>query len=326
MNRLFKIVLIIILLMSSILYIASCKKEPTELIVTTGKVTAITQITSSCGGNVISDGGAEVTFRGVCWNTSFNPTITNSKTIDGNGLGSFTSNITLLTPNAFYYLRAYATNSAGTAYGNQVSFTTYSGNQTSTIRDVDGNIYDTITIGTQTWMKENLKTTKYKNGTDIPLVMDKCVWYYLTTPGYCWHNNDAINKTTYGALYNWYAVKTGNLCPTGWHVPTDMEWTTLIAYLGGDSVAVVKLKEAGTIHWQSPNTGATNKTGFTALPGGCRDFDGAFYDIGYYCYWWSSTEFVIGGAWSRYLGYDGSGGYRHGNFENDGFSIRCTKD
>jgi uncharacterized protein (TIGR02145 family) len=324
MNRSIKIIVIVAFSISPSL--TFCKKKLTELIVTTTNVTDITQTTASGGGIVVSDGGAEVTSRGVCWHTSFNPTIVNSKTIDGSGLGTFKSNITQLTPNTFYYYRAYATNSAGTAYGNQENFTTFSNKQTVAVTDADDNIYDTITIGTQTWMKENLKTTKYKNGTIIPLVTDELAWSNLTTPGYCWYINDANNKNTYGALYNWYAVNTGNLCPTGWHVPTDDEWTTLTTYLGGESAAVGKLKETGAIHWQISDYKATNETGFSALPGGCRDFDGTFYDMGYYGYWWSSTEFVIGGAWSRFMGYDDSGGYRHGNFEQDGFSVRCIKD
>ncbi|MCX6254507.1 MAG: fibrobacter succinogenes major paralogous domain-containing protein [Bacteroidia bacterium] len=315
-----RVILIIILIHSCI------KEKPALPTVTTTAVTEISYTTATSGGNVTNDGGTPVVSRGVCWNTSFDPTIENSKTIEGSGLGSFTSNITQLTPNTLFYLRAYATNSAGTAYGDQVSFTT-----SGTITDADGNIYNTITIGTQTWMKENLKTTRYINGTAIPLVTARFEWYYLTTPGYCWYDNNATNKATNGALYNWYAVDAGsngnnNACPTGWHVPTDAEWATLITFLGGDSIAAGKLKETGMIHWQSPNTGATNETGFTALPGGGRDFDGAFYDIGSNGHWWSSTEFVTGGAWSWYMSYDGSGGYRQGRFEQDGFSVRCIKD
>jgi uncharacterized protein (TIGR02145 family) len=303
----------------------SCKMEE-EPTLTTTEITNITGTSATSGGTITDDGSNAIIARGVCWSTAVTPTLADNKTTDDNGENTFVSNIIDLDRSTTYYVRAYATNNAGTGYGNEKSFTTSAGEQTVPIIDLDGNIYDTVTIGTQTWMKENLKTTLFKNGTVIPLITDKTAWYYLTTPAYCWYNNDEFNKYTYGALYNWYAVNTGNLCPTGWHVPTDAEWAALITYLGGSRAAVGKLKEAGLVHWQSPNTGATNKTGFKALPGGCRDFDGTFYYFGYYGFWWSSTEFAVGGAWSRQMGYDGTGGYGHGNYEQDGFSVRCLMD
>lgn len=186
---------------------------------------------------------------------------------------------------------AYAINSQGTAYGSQQTFTTTSGGGSGTVTDSDGNVYNTVTIGTQVWMAENLRTTKYKDNTAIPLVTDNTAWTNLSTPGYCWYNNDAAtNKSTYGALYNWYTVNTGKLCPTGWHVPTDAEWSTLTTCLGGVGVAGGKLKEAGTSHWMSPNVGATNETGFTALPSGYRYAGGTFEYNGLGGWWWSSTE------------------------------------
>ena len=138
------------------------------------------------------------------------------------------------------------------------------------VTDIDGNVYQTVTIGTQVWMVENLKTTRYIDGTAIPLDTNSSTWGGLTTPGYCWYNDSAIYGNTYGALYNWYAVNTGKLAPAGWHVPTDSEWTVLTTYLGGETVAGGKLKDTGTTYWQSPNTGATNASGFLALPGGFR--------------------------------------------------------
>jgi uncharacterized protein (TIGR02145 family) len=315
-----------------ILVTYSCKRDkPAITTITTTPVTELSSVSATSGGKITNNGGAPIISRGVCWGTSFDPTVEDSKTNEGSGSGSFISYLTQLEPNTFYYLRAYATNDTGTFYGNQINFTTFCDDKTCTVWDDDGNMYNTITIGTQIWMKENLKTTKFSNGTDIPLVTSSLGWYYLTTPGYCWYGNDANNKATYGALYNWYAVnveKNGNrnVCPPGWHVPADNEWTILMTYLGGDSVAVGKLKETGTFHWQYPNSDATDESGFTALPGGARDFDGVFYGIGSYGYWWSATEFAIGGAWSRYIGYDGSGGDRHGNLETDGFSVRCVKN
>ena len=136
----------------------------------------------------------------------------------------------------------------------------------SIIADIDGNIYNTVIIGTQVWMKENLKATKLNDGTNILLETDNATWISLTDPAYCWYNNDASSyKNTYGALYNWFTVETGKLCPTGWHVPSDAEWFTLIDFLGGESVAGGKLKEIGNTHWNSPNTGATDEYGFTAI-------------------------------------------------------------
>jgi len=196
-----------------------------------------------------------------------------------------------------------------------------------TVTDIDGNVYKTVTIGTQVWMLENLKVTKLNDGTAIPLVTDKTSWLNLTTPGFCWYNNyEATNKDTYGALYNWYTVNTGKLCPTGWHVPTDAEWTTLTSYLGGESVAGGKLKEAGTTHWKSPNTGATNESGFTGLPGGMRNVPGFFYNIKDSGIWWSSTEYdATDGLLSR-ADYNYGGFYKHNLVKTCGFSIRCVKD
>ena len=197
-----------------------------------------------------------------------------------------------------------------------------------TVTDSDGNAYNTVKIGDQVWMAENLKTTKYNDGmTAIPLVTDNTAWSNLSTPGYCWYDNDeATYGDTYGALYNWYTVYTGNLCPTGWHVPSDADWTTLTTYLGGVSVAGGKLKETGTSHWNSPNTGATNESGFTALPGGDRYLDGLFYDVGDIGSWWSSTEYAPPHAFFRYLGYDDAN--VGGNYTNKkyGFSVRCVRD
>ena len=195
------------------------------------------------------------------------------------------------------------------------------------IKDVDGNVYTSVTIGTQVWMGENLKTTKYNNGEQIPLVSDNNAWSNLTTPGYCWYNNDeATYKDTYGAMYNWYTVNTGNLCPTGWHVPSNEDWTTLVTFLGGDTVAGGKLKEKGTTNWNSPNTGATDDYGFKALPGGEHDYSGLFYEIGYNGFWWSATDDVVNDAWNRDLYSNVSDMQRHSYIKRHGFSVRCLKD
>lgn len=145
------------------------------------------------------------------------------------------------------------------------------GCQTNSVKDIDGNKYKTIKIGTQIWLSENLKTTTYNDGTAIPLVKNYDAWAELSTQAYCWYNNDSTNKEVYGALYNWYAVNTKKLCPEGWHVPSDEEWTELRTYLGDKGNAGLALKESGTSHWKSPNSDASNTTGFTGLPGGYRD-------------------------------------------------------
>lgn len=193
-----------------------------------------------------------------------------------------------------------------------------------TLTDSDGNNYGIVTIGTQVWMAENLKTTKYKDNTPIPLIADNNNW---STPGYSWYNNDAATyKATYGALYNWYTVNTGKLCPTGWHVPTDDEWRALTSYLGGEGVAGGKLKEAGTSHWLSPNLGATNETDFTAVPGGVRNIDGQFLELGNAGYWWSSTAYDAIHAFYRDMIYDDQWVNRYRYLKGLGFSVRCIKD
>ncbi len=201
-----------------------------------------------------------------------------------------------------------------------------------TMTDQDGNVYKTVTIGTQTWMAENLRTTKYNDGTVIPNVTSSSEWSKLTTGAYCNYNNVISKDTidTYGHLYNWYAVNTEKLAPKGWHVPTNVEWTTLISYLGGKSTAGSKLKEIGITHWKSPNTDATNESGFTALPGGYRCFDGAFddreYYFGGYGWWWSSNAENPYAYYSS-LGYDSDDiDCEARTTKQYGFSVRCVKD
>jgi uncharacterized protein (TIGR02145 family) len=196
-----------------------------------------------------------------------------------------------------------------------------------TVTDADGNVYHTVKLGTQTWTVENLKTTKFNDGTSIPLVPDGTAWLNLATPGYCWYNNDATtNKATYGALYNWYAVNTGKLAPAGWHIPTDAEWDILSVYLGGNNVSGGKLKEFGTAHWNSPNAGVTNESGFSALPGGCRLNDGNFFGIGGYGSWWGATDFGASYAYNRSLGYDHDYLDRIDYYKSCGFSVRLLRD
>jgi uncharacterized protein (TIGR02145 family) len=201
----------------------------------------------------------------------------------------------------------------------------------TTVIDIDGNIYHIVTIGTQVWMIENLKTTKYRNGdligTTTPSTLDISS---ESTPKYQWaYNGEESNVAAYGRLYTWYAaIDSRNVCPTGWHMPTDADWTTLTTYLGGESGAGAKLKETGTAHWQSPNTEATNVSGFTAVPGGFRSADGliVFNSLGDYVYWWSSSELNADAAWIRFLYYTNSDAGRIGAGKGNGISVRCLKD
>jgi uncharacterized protein (TIGR02145 family) len=210
------------------------------------------------------------------------------------------------------------------------------------ITDFDGNVYNTVTIGTQVWMVENLKTTHYNDGTPIPLVTDEKEWKKLSTPGYCWYNNDSVaNKATYGALYNWYAVGTGKLCPIGWHVPSDDEWRTLFDYLinngygyKGDAEAIAK-SMAATSGWVSTkdegsvgnDQGSNNSSGFTATPGGYRSYVGPFFFLGSQANWWSSDECSKGIA--NFWGTASKCNKRPTKAPFDkpfGFSVRCIKD
>ncbi len=314
--------------------------DPPE--VTTENVTNITKTTAVCGGNVTSEGGTPVSARGVCWNTSSNPTIANSKTSDGTGTGSFASSLTGLTTNALYYVRAYATNAGGTSYGNERSF--YATDEIM-VTDVDGNTYFTVTISSQVWMKSNLKTTKYNDGTSIPNITDNAAWGSLTTDAYCWYNNNASTyKSTYGALYNWYAVNTEKLCPAGWHVPGDAEWTDLENYLiangynydGTTTENKIAKALTSTTNWVSSGiTGVPgntdypafrNKSGFSGLPGGAREGDGTFIYLGYDANWWSSTNYNPETAWMRTIDYENVYLLRYNHEKSLGFTMRCVKD
>src|ERR1035437_6230133 len=187
-----------------------------------------------------------------------------------------------------------------------------------------------VTICSQIWMLNNLEVTTYRNGDPIPQVTDPAAWGLLSTGAWCYYNNNSANGPVYGKLYNWYAVNDPRgLAPAGWHVPSDAEWTTLSTCLGSDLIAGGPMKEIGTTHWTPPNTGATNTSGFTALPGGFRDFDGSFNGVGGSGYWWSSTEFNTTFAWTRslyYLYYPNGSIVRATHPKQGGFSVRCLRD
>jgi uncharacterized protein (TIGR02145 family) len=211
-----------------------------------------------------------------------------------------------------------------------MSIMTFGQDTTATVTDIDGNIYHTVKIGNQTWMVEDLKVTTYNNGVPIQNItgneIGKLSWYNDYSGAYCWYNNNIVSKNTFGALYNWTAVSKGVLAPKGWHIPTIEEWKVLIEFLGGEKIAGGKLKEAGTIHWTTPNTGADNSSGFTALPGGGRMDPYDFLAAGTKGWWWSSSK--KGLIKSYYIGIS----YKLAEVgistinTNTGFSVRCIKD
>ena len=319
--------------------------------VTTTAVTAITASSATSGGNVTSDGGATVTARGVCWSTSHNPTTSNSKTANGTGAGNFTSSITGLSESTTYYVRAYATNNVGTAYGAERSFTTPASFVcgTSTITDRDGNTYNTVQIGTQCWMKENLKTTKYADGTSISQGSSNSTeiayWYYP--------NSSSSNKATYGLLYNWKAVMRNSssssanpsgvqgICPTGWHVPSDAEWKQMEMAVGMSQSSAdntgyrgtIAAKLSGNTGWSSStnanaagnlSASGRNSTGFSALPAG--GYSGNSTGFGLSAYFWSATEYDSSYAWERFLNYSCAGVGRDRPTKGSGRSVRCLRD
>jgi len=331
-----------------------------EASIGTKAITKISSTDAEGGGIITSDGGSHITNRGIVWSKSQHPTLNSNlgKTNDGQGTGDFKSIIINLSGKTTYYVRAYATNSAGTTYGGQESFTTQNSVGSGilfnpdlsygSISDIDGNSYKTIQIGSQVWMAENLKTTKYKDGSSIQNLTANTAWSNSTSGAYCWMNNTTDpNKQIAGALYNWYSVRTNNLCPSGWHVPTDNDWKILEQGLGMtqnqiDAIELRgtteggKIKEVGPDHWGNPNIGGTNESGFSGIPGGYRVSSGTFYTgVQYPTYiiqsiWWSSTNYHTepnwNDSWVRAIGKDHSKIYRNG-FENScGMSVRCIRD
>ena len=303
---------------------SSCELQrpasPPEL--STIPVDSITSISAKSGGNITWDGGSVITARGICWNTKVGPTILDNITTEGEGEGSFKSILTGLISGTNYYVRAYATNSAGTSYGNEYIFIT-------PLTDIEGNVYGTVVIGAQVWMTENLKTSRYNDNSLIPNVTDNSVWLSLSSPAFCLYQNvDPEISRKYGALYNWFAVNTGKLCPDGWHIPSEDEWESLTGYLGGEDYAGGRLKEQGLIHWKSPNTGASNDYGFSALPGGYRTGagSGSFRASGYIGWWWTGKEYDMNWARNRTIAFDTEEIAKGRGLKTNGYSVRCIKD
>jgi len=193
--------------------------------------------------------------------------------------------------------------------------------------DIQGNKYAIVTIGTQTWMASDLRVKQLNDTTDIPHITNASQWENTSAPAHCYYDNDSTEYADpYAILYNWFAVKTGKLCPEGWHVPTNADWTTLIDFLGGEDTTGGLLKEIGTDHWASPNVGATNVTGFTAIAGGYRNYDGPFYNMGTTGNWWSATEENPGYAWYRTIHNNLTTVSNNNGLKQRGHSVRCVKD
>ncbi len=347
-----------------LLFAIGCSDDDTDPVnpptLTTLDVTDITETSAKSGGNITDDRGATVTERGVIWSTAADLSVNNYEgiTIEGAGAGSFTSNITDLEPETQYYVKAYATNMNGTGYGNSLAFTTLE-KTTGTVMDVDGNEYVTIIIGDQEWMAENLLVSKYNNGDAIPTSLNNADWGETTEGAsviYPHGSIDGLNSDqdvleAYGVLYNWYAVNdTRGLCPVGWSVPSDDDWTQLVNYAASQGFTNVSDNPNGTGNalrscrqvghpdggdcstsehprWDSDDTHhGFDAFGFSALPGGYRRNNGTFYRVGNFGHWWSATEFNDTSAWFRDV-YSRYGSAGRGHFSKiTGLSVRCLRD
>jgi len=317
--------------------------NPDDLpVVVTNEVTEITTNTALSGGIVTDIGATAVSSRGVVWSTTPTPTISSTGvTINGANSGTFTSEISNLSPNTTYYLRAYATNLQGTSYGEEFTFTTspllYSAGNGVTA--FDGSHYNSVLINNQEWTSSNLNVTTYNDGTTIPQAQSAATWASLTTGAWCYYSFQTSNGLVYGKLYNWYAIagiwneasKTDaslrkKLAPTGWHISTTAEWTALGDFLGGAGNAGGFIKEAGTAHWLTPNTGSTNSTGLTALPGGNCSTAGVSGGLGSSGNWWCSDEYNTVNAWCSGLVSNTKNLSSAPINKKTGYSVRLVKD
>jgi len=304
-------------------------------LVISGEISNISNFSAKAEGSIENFGTeSSVVQHGHCWSTNENPTIEDNKTELGtkNTIGNFTSELSNLLDNTTYYVRAYATNIAGTAYGNEINFTATA---SVTVTDYDGNVYNTVTIGNQVWMAENLKVTHYSDGTAIPLVTDNAAWANLDNniidKAYCYYNNSDANKDTYGALYTYAAASNGNeggtfqgVCPTGWHLPNDTEWTELENYISNDGHSGTEGTALKSSSGWNNNGNGTDDYGFTAVPAGFRtDFEGVFGGLGNWTYWHISYRFgnACRGLYYSYSYVDPTNHHMSG-----GYSVRCIKN
>jgi uncharacterized protein (TIGR02145 family) len=308
-------------------------------VITTDSIGFFTEHTAVVWSDISNPGGSPVDYRGVCWNKTGTPVITDSLRIKGAGTGTYFVQLTGLVKGTSYHVRAFAVNTSDTAYGNELVFTADSSRIIcpSTVTDIDGNIYNVVKVGCQCWMKENLNVTHYADGSSLQLVIDGLEWSALGSgnKAWCYQENNTLNRTAFGALYTWSAAsnlishdgfndlsgKIQGVCPTGWHLPSEPEFEVLINYLGGTAIAGLHLKEQGTSHWHGPNQQSDNWSGFTALGGGQRDHAGNFIDFRYSGLFWTSNSYR-----SLMLFYQSTKALFQSAVNNAGQSVRCVKD
>ena len=327
----------------------SLEEEP-GLQITTDMVRYIAEGCYEVNFRILDIGTDEITEHGVCWSEYENPEINDASVCLGarSSTGEFKCTITELTPDTRYYFRAFAQVDSRAVYGDEIAFTTYPGD---VLVDINGNVYKTVEIGDQTWMAGNLKVTKYADGTPIPFIDNLESWFHITREdkAYSWYDDRVSNGFTYGALYTWAATVRGlevsdknpsgiqGVCPDGWHVPSDDEWKQLEMYLGMDIFEANAegwrgedeggaLKQEGTGYWKSPNSGATNRTSFKALPGGYRHGSGEFYGQTTTARFWTTTKNGYSYGWYHQLDFDKSSIKRHYDGVYRGHSVRCLKD
>ncbi len=342
----------------SALFFSSCEKSNEAIllpILNTVAVSNVSQIEASCSNNIASAGTEPILVKGICWSTTSIPTIKNDTTIDVSATGNYKSVLKNLSPATTYYVRAYATTANETAYGKVVLITTSPDPGApntilnpdltyGTVTDIDGNVYSTIKIGNQTWMAENLITTKYRNGDSIPGMTDNMKWSSLKTGAQSVYNNvyEANSVKKFGRFYNYYAVTdTRNIAPQGWHVPTVAEWNTLVEYLNsnlGISLSVAQSLAAQTNWTESFTNGAVgcidlntftsinNTSGFSGLPSGFRGEYGEFSSVTDFTSWWTVDMNDKATAWFRSMSFYNTGVSSNFYDKHFGLSVRCVKN
>ncbi len=296
-------------------------------VVKTGEAVIITHYTVLIEGVITDNGGGTISSKGLCWSESkLLPELSDEKIISSDAGNSFAAYLTCLKPNTNYNIRAFATNKAGTAYGEPITITTLS-DADGTVSDIEGNRYKTVKIGSQTWFAENLRSSHYNNGDSIISTSNEI--YEEEKPHYQWPANgeeELVEK--FGRLYTWYVVTDKrNICPCGWHVPSQEDFAELIEFLGGDVEQIgADLKESGTSNWMAPNLGATNSSGFTAIPAGARDYTSAFVWFGKSASFWSSTDNDSEDAFLYSLDHLNTEFIEDVYSHKAGHAVRCIKD
>ena len=322
----------------ALLVFSSCKKEAVKsdppipvvkLIVSTDSVVNITDSSATIKARIISAGSDTITLRGVCWDTAVDPDTSDNFRVASQIQGDFQVTVSGLLPGKKYYSRAFAKTSVGISYGNTIQFETDTIvpdlSCPPTVSDIDGNVYHTVKIGAQCWFKENLRTSKYRNGDGIKFGFDNAAWAATSIGSVTSYNEDSSQDSTYGKLYNLYAVvDSRKLCPAGWHVPNDAEWTVLVNYLGGGDFAGGKMKTTGTSLWASPNAGASNTSGFSAVPTGIKNSSGIFELKGSSAFFWANR--VGNNVHSRALSSSDGKAPAFVKDAHFGFSVRCIAD